>query len=585
MNKIRPFFLLLLTSLLLNAQSVYVPVNHWIYDLLDRWEAQSYIDNVYNHTRPYSRVEVAEYLDQVFEKFEQTPTTFTSYDKQYIDYAAVEFREELERQGTISKRPKKVNWFETIRETKPIDYIVPDLIYANNRNFLHKTHEELSLFAEPLFQVSRFRTLTATDTLTETNIWSTGVLFYGTLGQNFGFYFNLTDNHFFRDVDYPHLEVLEESGLPYHTRGMRGEHPQSFDINENVAYLNITHKYFSVMFGRDYNQWGSGRRSQLMLSTNAPIYDQIKLSVRYWRFKYTHITAFLQYISPEARLQIKNSEPIDTYWAGNRLEFYIAKNIQLGLQESVVYGNQSLKPGYLNPIAFYKSVEHFNGDRDNGGLGIDLAWRVFPGFKVTGEWFMDDLSTDKLGSNFFGNKFGWQGGALWVDPLGLPGSDIMFEYARIKPYVYSHTVQDYNKYKHYDTILGHYIGPNSDDVYLRLRYAPHRRVRLELDFERYRHGQNVYDDTTFVRNVGGDADRGYQYGDARETIFLDGDRIERKVIGGEVRFEWLRNSFLTLGVHRLSTSNSATYNMFRFRISYNFAQRDERMPYFEPAKK
>ena len=558
----------------LSAQTVNVPLSHWIYDLLERWETQGYVDNVYDHTRPYSREEVADYLTQVYRAYQRNPEPFSRYDVQYLEYCATEFAEELARQpGNVSVTPSK-NRFQPVRETRPISYLIPDIVYRNNRNFFSANHGEFYIYVDPVLQYSRYETLLISDTLATTTRMSNGFLLRGSLGNHLGFYFNLTDNHFSRKPGYPLLQVLEESGFPYHTP----RKSESFDVDENIAYLNVTYKYFSFLFGRDYNQWGAGHRGQMMMSTNAPVYDQLKLTVRYWRFKYTHITAFLQYIPPEGRKNIKAFDPIDVYWAGNRLEMYLGKGIQLGLSQAIIYGNQSLKLGYMNPAAFFKSLEHYYGDRDNSSLGADIAWRVYPGIKLFGEWFIDDITTTKLGSKFFGNKFGFQGGVFWVNPLRIAGSDVLLEYTRIKPYVYSHSVQDYNKYKQYDTVLGHFIGPNSDNLFVRLRYSPHRRMQFEFTLERYRHGQNPPD-----RNVGGDADLPFRFGlDNRQVTFLDGIRIERTVFGGETRYELLRNTFMTLRLRQIrSNLTNQNFSLFSVRLSYNFGYRPEIMPSYE----
>jgi len=560
------------------GQTVNVPLTHWVYDILERWETQGYIANTYNHTKPFTRDEVAEYLNEVFEKYSANPAQFSSFDKQYLRYSAAEFSEELQKLDAALPDYSKTNRFYLFRKTKPISSIWPKFLYANNRNLLSKNYKEFFIYIDPLGQISGEEYLSASDTIKTLHRISNGFLFRGSLGSSIGFYYMLTDNHISRSPDFHRTEVIEESGLPYLQFG----DDKAADFDESVAYLTFKSKYFYLLYGRDYNKWGVGHLGNLMLSTNAPIYDQIKLVVRYWRFKLTHITAAIQYVPPQARNSIKSVEPIDVYWAGNRFEFYFGKGIQVGFAESIIYGNRSLQIGYLNPLAFFKSIEHYYGDRDNGAISFDAAWRILPGVKIYGEWFIDDIITTKLGSEWFGNKFGYQTGIFIVNPLNMPGMDILVEYSRVKPYVYSHSVKDYNKYKHYDTILGHYIGPNSDDWLARLRFYPHRRLRFQLDLENYRHGKNLLDQDI---NVGGDPDFPFRFGkDNEDAPFLAGEKIYRTAAGGNIQYELLRNLFLSFKYHRVNSDATEWEPVYSFQIRFNFGYRNESIGLFEPAK-
>lgn len=560
------------------GQTVNVPLSHWIYDVLERWETQGYISNTYNHTKPFSRIEVADYLEEVFEKYTESPGRFSSLDVQYLRYCAAEFSEELERFEAELPDHSGVNRFEFLKNLKPLSSVAPNFLYPNNRNMFAQHYKDFHIYADPLAQIAQDDYLSHTDSIKTVNRLSNGFVFRGGLGE-LGFYFMLTDNHVSRDPDFERAEVIEEWGWPFLQFG----DDYAADWDENAAYLTFKHKYFTVLYGRDYNQWGVGRRGNLMLSTNAPIYDQIKLVVQYWRFKITHITAAIEYVPAQARRSIKTAEPVDVYWAGNRFEFYLGKGIQVGFAESIVYGNRGLQMGYLNPLAFFKSIEHYYGDRDNGALSFDAAWRVLPGLKIYGEWFIDDIITTKLGSEWFGNKFGYQAGLFLVDPFRLPGVDFLIEYSRVKPYVYSHSVEDYNKYKHYDTILGHYIGSNSDDWFARLRFYPHRRLRFQLDFENYRHGKNEIANDTL--NVGGDPDLPQRGGiDAIDAPFLAGERIHRTIVGGELQYELLRHFFLGFKYHQIQSDQIEWAPIYSLQVKFNFGYRDESLRLFEPAK-
>ncbi|GAB4374394.1 MAG: hypothetical protein Kow0042_18980 [Calditrichia bacterium] len=560
----------------LPAQTVSVPLSHWAYQAVERWEIRGFIQSSFNATRPFTRQEMGEYLSEVIRAFKTHPEKFTRTEREQLLYLQWEFREELSDSFFfLGKR----NWEPRLKKVfriPPLRHLNP-YFYSNHRNLISLRHGEFALWGDPVFNINYQEFSRENGETLRQSRWSNGLLFRGHLGSHFGYYFNLTDNHVdddrYKNLD-PPPQVIEESGWPFLTTGAPGR----FDFDENMASISLHFKYFYLVFGREYNQWGVGHRGNLLLSTNAQLYDQFKFVIRYWRFKFTHITASLEYISPEARQSIKSQPHVDVYWAGNRLEINLGRGWQLGLSEAVIYGNRSLQMGYLTPLSFYKSLEHYYGDRDNGLLGMDLEWRLRPGFKIFGEWLIDDITTGKLGSDFFGNKFGWQVGGFWVNILGLPDLDLLIEYTRIKPYVYTQSFQDFNKYKHYDTILGHPIGPNSDDIYLRLQKQLSKFFQISLELERYRHGSN-FDDI----NVGGDPDLAFRYGtDQLQAPFLQGQRHKQEALGLGITYEILRNLFSEFRYAYTRYDSGETEGLLSWRFSFNFGQRPEPIPLIHP---
>ncbi|UCF63781.1 MAG: hypothetical protein JSW33_14650 [bacterium] len=571
--------LILILATVSFSQTVSVPLSHWAYDAVERWEIQGYIQTVFNNTKPFTRQEMAQYVSEVWQTYVKAPEKFSGVDVDQLYYLTHEFEEELQRDTRFQKSNQYELWrprlYFLFRKT-PLKFL-NQLLYRNYRNFVSINHKEFNLYIDPILSYSSQQRMDEETGRYELIHISNGLNFYGNLGSYFGFYFDLTDNHLtderWEGIKLP-FEVWEESGWPYLTRRDNGK----FEFDENVAYLSFSYKYFYLSYGREFNQWGVGHNGNLMLSTNSTVYDQIKFMVKYWRFKFTHLTAFLQYISPEGRVSIKSQPHIDQYWSGNRLELDVGKGIQIGLSEGVVYGDRSLQLGYLNPISFFKSVEHYYGDRDNGVLGVDFEWRMWPGAKIFGEWFIDDITTTKLGTKWYGNKFGYQAGTFLVNPLFFKNADLLAEYGRVKPYVYSHSYYDYNKYKHYDTVLGHYIGPNSDQIFLRFRQRFSKFLMAAIEYEHYRHGSNPAD-----RNVGGDPDHPWESGDSPEVIFLDGVRKSQQTYGASVHYEIVRNLFLEFHYRRMKFEPQEWENLLSFRISLNFGYRDQRIRHIYPA--
>ena len=83
-----------LPGLTLFAQTVYVPMNHWVYDFIDRLESQRHIEYVLNNTKPMSRSEIGQILDRIITT-EAKSAFLNSVEKNQLEYLKFEFREEL----------------------------------------------------------------------------------------------------------------------------------------------------------------------------------------------------------------------------------------------------------------------------------------------------------------------------------------------------------------------------------------------------------------------------------------------------------------------------------------------------------
>ncbi|HQU74066.1 MAG TPA: capsule assembly Wzi family protein [Calditrichia bacterium] len=562
----------LLTILLfspLQSQTTTVPLSHWVYDLLERWETKGLVDGVYDHAKPYTRSELGEYLSQALEKLAAEPERFSKLDLAWLARGKDEFAEEL------AMKAGAINRFDDLAGLLHLNKL-RQWIYVNNRDMIDFQREDFSLIGNPIAQLTNYQQIESDGTVADYQIFSNGMRFRGHLGPYIGYQIAARDNSLSTDGAFERQEVIEESGLPWLQRAQDGS---SVDFDETASYISAEAGPFFILWGRDYNTWGSGRRSQLLLSENSPIYDQLKIAARYGRFKLSYMIGFMEYISEEGRKSIKSTESRDSYWAGTRLDAQLGKGVQLGLAQVIKFGDRSLEAGYLNPLAFFKSLEHFYGDRDNGLISADLAWRIRNGIKWYGEILIDDLTTSKIGTDWFGNKFGFTTGLSLVDPLNLAGVELLGEYSRVKPYVYTNTANDVNKYKHYDTVIGHFIGPNSDDIYTRLRYQPSPRIRLEASWERIRHGSNEVDGNgELIRNVGGDPDVAFGNGDKalRDAAFLEGVRFERKIMGLSAAYEALSGLYLNAALERVSGTNIAdSENLIRIGITLNLGQRHE----------
>lgn len=542
-------FLAVLTPVLL-SQTVEVPPGHWPYQLLDRLRTRGFVEVGLTGSRPLTRQTLAQTLLKAYKNHSDK---LDRSEREALEFLFFEFSEEIERldeskqahDGKQRQRNKQDKWLSWL----------PNPLYANSRNFLSLESRELRFFFDPIFY--RDGLFNDTDTLArQDRVFQNtgGFTFWGTLGRHLGFYLNSRDTKEHGTRAYP-----TSSRIAWPRFGFARGYGTHVYHDETIAYLHFTLPHVAVEFGKNLNRWGPGYTGALALNDYATSYDQLKISAQFWRAKFTYLHASLRqhppvlvssYLSNGVERQIFAQK----YLASHRLEIAPASWLNVGVHETVIYGERGVELAYLNPLMFYRSAEHFLGDRDNATMGLDVEVRPVHGVRVYGEWFVDDFSVARLGENWYGNKVAWLAGFHLTNPLGLPRSDWRAEYVRIEPYVYSHTFP-INVYENYDTILGHPAGPNADLLYGEWLFWGSRHWQLLFSAERYRHGANPVE-----RNVGGEVERPFHVNDNQTVYFLDGIRERRTTLRFEARYEVLRNLKLQLAVQRVNFKNAPASN-------------------------
>ena len=137
----------------------------------------------------------------------------------------------------------------------------------------------------------------------------------------------------------------------------------------------------------------------------------------------------------------------------------------------------------------------------NNTMEGDIDICILPNTRLYASLFLDDFHPDKNLFEYAGNRWAVLGGFLIADPLGLKNSDLRVEYARVEPWVYPHRGILQNppiptSYKHFDVPLGHWIGPNADDLFLEINYQFSKDLLTKLSYSRIRKGEvggSIYD--------------------------------------------------------------------------------------------
>lgn len=520
------------------AQSVYVPLNHWAYDYIERLETKGLLNGALTATKPYSREEFAKFLIQIENGGAER---LNSVEREQINFLRFEFKEEYQQlagRNGAEYTPR----IERIKNSGVGKKIFPKFLYKNQRNFFSVQSEPFEIFVDPIFHQKLLYanpdTVAGAERVFER---SHGLTLWGKLGGRLGFFFDFRDTKEWGTRAYPRLFDITREGL-----GFVNGYGTHIWHDETNAYLVFKLPYVQVMLGKDFNYWGPGFNGALTLSNHATSFDQIKLQAQFWRLKFTYLWGFLRTFPVIKEADGSGNTPKSI--VGHRLELSITRWLAVGLHETVIFGDRRFELAYVNPINFYRSAEHFLGADDNPTMGFDVRFLLIPNVKLYGEVFVDDLSTFQ-GGDFFGNKLAFLTGGYWADAFTIPNLDARVEYARTRPHIYSHK-KEINKYTNFSTGLGHWIGPNADNLFTSLSYRVNRELLVAVNFQSFRHGANPPG-----INVGGDIDVPFRPGDPENVGFLDGIRERRNRFGFEVSYEILRNFFLGVNFNTAASEN------------------------------
>jgi hypothetical protein len=199
----------------------------------------------------------------------------------------------------------------------------------------------------------------------------------------------------------------------------------------------------------------------------------LKFNTRIWKINYTNL---FQEIFPSFGQRI--GVLLDRkYTAMHHFGINATKWLNVGLFESVIFGRENhFDFSYLVPIIFLRSIEMQNGSPDNANIGVDFKANVAKKFQFYGQLMLDEFNLSELreDNTWWGNKYGLQLGAKYVDVLGVKNLDFQFEFNQVRPFTYSHYDSVAN-YTHYKQPMAHPLGANLREVLTIIRYQPAKK--------------------------------------------------------------------------------------------------------------
>lgn len=506
------------------TQNVYLPQGDKQTILLERLEIKGQMDSVLNYskTRPYNRGKyvvngIKSYLaNNGQENLSKVDArNLRSIYLNNTDYLTPEEREQYKSRKPIWKRfyTSPANLYEV--HIKDFDLIInPVVQYVLSK----ESDNDQSLFLN-----------------------TRGLTLRGNIAKKIGFFAYVTDNQE-RDPAYVQQFITDRKAVPGAGFFKSFKDPGGVDYFDARGYITFNvAKYIDVVFGYDKNFIGNGHRS-LFLSDFGNNNLFLKLNTRIWKFNYQNL--FMELQNADSRLGDRLIGK--KYAAMHHLDVNITKWLNVGLFEGVIFGRPNrFDFAYLNPVIFYRSIEHQNGSFDNAVAGLDFKINAAKKFQAYGQLLLDEfnLSEVKAGNGWWANKVGFQLGAKYIDAFGIKNLDLQVEHNRVRPFTYSHNDSVAN-YTNFNQPLAHPLMANFKELIGIARYQPAPKWMLQAKAIAYQQGKDSsavsYGSNIFLPNQAPfrTSDYGFEIGSGWKTNVLYASLL--------VSYEWRENLFLEL---------------------------------------
>ncbi len=536
----------------LHAQSVNAPLSDNYYHLIDRYEIkQGKLSSTFHSSvKPYQRQAIARFVDSV--KAEDLYFSITDdFNLQYLAFDNWE-------------------WYDSIdnKNENPVFnafYRVPSDLY-------HVDEEDFDLHINPVLYL---RAGNEFDNEVTPYLNTRGIRIRGMIGKRLGFFTFLSENQAVYP-SYVRRYIQENRAVPGqgYYKSFKENGQDYFAVTGYISF-DVVPKYINLQFGHDKFFIGNGYRS-LILSDAGSKYLFLKLNTKIWKFNYTNLftelraDAFGFSNNPLARDDFPRK-----YMTFHHLSLNIGKKFNLGFFESIVFGepdslgNASYELSYLNPVIFYRAIEHQNGSLDNAILGADFKWMPFRGFMLYGQWVFDEflLREIRAGNNWWANKYAYQLGIKKTDLL-VDNLDLQLETNWIRPYTYGHK-SIFTNYAHYRQPLAHPMGANTRELTGIIRYQPFPRLNLRGQITMAKYGAD-----TLNSNWGKDVMKSYltreqDYG----NLMFQGVETDMTFVNATASYQVMHNLFIDAGVILRQTNNelgqTTSQNLVNFALRWN----------------
>jgi hypothetical protein len=432
-----------------------------IYEFLDELASEKIIE-INSAVKPYARTLIAEKLSEAYAK----KSELNKRQQGELDFYLKDYNKELYADKNFKRRL--------------------DLFYYKDSLF--------SFTLNPILGVQYFHN----DSGNFYHRWN-GAEAHSYIGKHFAMYASLRDNHESVRLSDPSY-LNQRIGAEY-----KGEE-EGGDYSEMRGGVTVAWKWGSVGLVKEHTEWGDNEHGSNIFSGRTPSFAQLQLHInpaRWFDFNYFHgwlvsnvVDSSKQYYSNGTLNRIVFRPK---YIAANLATVTVFRGFQVSLGNSIVYSDQNVHPAYLIPVFFYKSVDHTlsstsaDESGQNAQMFFNISSRNIKHVHLYVSGFIDEISfsnafDEEEQSNFISAKAG-----VKVSDLLKKNIFIVAEYTRTNPVTYRHYVTT-TTFASNDYGMGHYLGDNSQELYLSLGMKPLPKLAVQVSYTKAQKGVEYFYD-------------------------------------------------------------------------------------------
>lgn len=533
------------------GQSVYAPLEADYLHFLDRLDIMSGRNTVLGNTsiKPFLRITITSALTENSELFLNSKAD--NFNMAYLHRDNPEWSQIVERK----EREGKLNW-----------------IYPSKNAFIRPAISDGELQINPVlhFQFSG----------PEDGHWGfinqRGLEVRGHLGGKLGFYSAISENQ--RSF---HSQAVAFENEPLGIGFRKTYVPSNRLLNPDSSRVGLDYflargyiswqpiKQVQMQFGNDRNFIGNGLES-FILSEHSPDALNLKIHSKLWKFNYLNLFSELNHLEG-IRGMGGGFQP--KYSAFHYLGFDLLENLSIGLFEHVLFARdsseaQGYKLAYMNPVIFYRAVEHNQNSADNVIVGLDWKWNFLKKFSFYGQFVLDEFKKDELfaRNGWWANKWALQAGIKGLNLAGVSNLDWQAEFNTARPYTFQHFEPEQN-YMHFGQPLGHSSGANFREFRFLLKYQPFQRWIVECFMLNRLKGYDPDENS----NYGGDLRKNYMNRSSGEyqNRILQGKLGHDQIIALNMTYMPYHNLFFDLGgrINRGNLIENGGFIYFGMRLN------------------